>query len=133
MGRYLLIGMVVFFAIFILVNRSSAKERLQNIVKEEQDRFKKLTGRAEGRILEHHWENYSNPLSAGRQHKEDSMDDSDTVFMVTYEFEVNGQTYKGHGEGSPSFSRRKTQPICYDPSDPNQNCTLYYYNGQVRK
>ena len=71
-------------------------------------------------------------VGTGRTMKEDTIDSSDSVFYVTYEFEVDGQTYTGKGEGSPAFQVRKHQLICYDPSDPNLNCTLFYLNSYLR-
>ena len=99
-----------------------------NNEKEREELLKNLSGRIDGKILEHHWE------KRGKfNHTGDPIDDFDEVFMVTYEFEVNGQTYTGKGEGSPAFQAKGKQTICYDPSDPNVNCTLYYFNGQANK
>ncbi len=135
----LLILLIIFIVIFTIIGRirfnsKASQERLAECKKEKQDWFKNHSGRAEGRILEHHWDTFfTSGVRDGSSMKEDTIDSTDSVFMVTYEFEVNGQTYTGKGEGSPSFQAREKQTICYDPSDPNDNCTLYYYNGQAHK
>ena len=62
--------------------------------------------------------------------KEDAMDAAEVVFMVIYEFEADGRIYTGKGESSTAFTTGKTQTICYDPSDPDLNCTLSFLNSQ---
>ena len=133
MTKELLIGLLIFAVVFTIIgtirfHSRANQERLMNNKKEREEWVKKLSGRIKGRILEHHWEkrgkfNYS----------QDPINDFDEVFMVTYEFEVNGQTYTGKGEGRPAFQEKERQTICYDPSDPNVNCTLYYYNDQANR
>lgn len=138
MTKYLLIGLVIFTIVFTIVNRirynsPEVQERLKAEKKEREERYKDYTGRAEGKIIEHHWETFmKSGVGTGRTMKEDTIDSSDSVFYVTYEFEVDGQTYTGKGEGSPAFQVRKYQLICYDPSDPNLNCTLFYLNSYLR-
>ena len=51
---------------------------------------------------------------------------------ISYQFEVNGQVYYGEGEGSGAFWERDKQTICYDPNDPDDNCTLYYLNSKTK-
>ena len=138
MGRYLLIGLLIFAIVITIIGRiryfsPETQERLKAEKKAKEERFKNYTGRAEGRILEHHWEYYMDSAQAMKQHREDDMDISDDRFIVSYEFEVDGQTYTGKGEGSSDFRVRKHQTICYDPSDPNQNCTLCYLNSQTKQ
>ena len=67
------------------------------------------------------------------KHNDGEVDDMDSVYIVSYEFEVDGKTYKGQGEGSSSSKEGETQTICYDPSDPTVNCTLYYLDEQLEK
>ena len=138
MLKILLIGLVIFVVVFTIINRirynsPENQERLKAVQKEKVERYKNYTGRAEGKIIEHHWETFlKSGVGTGRTMKEDTIDSSDSVFYVTYEFEVDGQTYTGKGEGSPAFQVRKHQLICYDPSDPNLNCTLFYLNSYLR-
>ena len=105
-----------------------AKEKKQNR-EIAQEKYKNYTGRVEGRVLESHWVK-SNPGKYIRD-PETGRVDSQEEFIVTYEFLVDGRTYTGTGVGSTSPSRRQYQPICYDPADPNQNCTLYFLNGEI--
>ena len=96
--------------------------------KRAQEKYKNYTGRAEGKILDHSWvRKYSN-----NPDPETGKEYSDQLFIITYEFEANGQTYRGEGEASGSLFGRKTQMIAYDPADPNQNCSLYYLNSQTK-
>ena len=138
MGKYLLIGLFISMTVFIIVNKikhhsPEYQERLKTEKKEKEERYMNYTGRAEGKIIEHHWETYmKSGVGTGRTMKEDTIDASDSDCYVTYEFEVDGQTYIGKGEGSPAFQVRKHQTICYDPSDPNLNCTLFYLNSYLR-
>ncbi|MCR5617266.1 MAG: hypothetical protein K6F83_03145 [Clostridiales bacterium] len=137
MTKYLLIGLLIFAVVFTIIGRirynsKSTQERLKTKEKEKDEWFKRLSGRTEGRIIEHHWEDHG--ISTGpHKNSEEDMDVTDTVFMVTYEFEVNGQTYTGNGAGSPSFGERESQMICYDPSDPEDNCTMYFYKSESIK
>ena len=137
MLRNLLIGLFIFTVVITIIGRirynsPAVREERERAIKERQDYLNRFTGRAEGRIIEHHWKEYQTPKAMRQpKYKEDNMDDTEIVFMVSYEFEVDGKTYTGNGEGSPAFQVRKQQTICYDPSDPNVNCTLYYYNSQV--
>lgn len=139
MGKYLLIGLFIFVTVFVIVNKIKRnspenQERLKAAQKEKEERYTNYTGRAEGKIIEHHWDTHlvSSGVGTGRTMKEDTIDATDSDFFVTYEFEVDGQTYIGKGEGSPAFQVRKHQTICYDPSDPNLNCTLFYLNSYLR-
>ncbi|MCR5058325.1 MAG: hypothetical protein K6A81_06895 [Clostridiales bacterium] len=117
----------ILLAVFVLLfwwARSSNKKAK----KQAQEKYKNYTGRAEGRILEHHWvRKYSN-----NRDPETGKEYSDQLFIITYEFEANGQTYRGEGEASGSIMGRKTQMIAYDPADPTRNCSLYYLNSQTK-
>ena len=117
-------GMLAFFVLLMWWSKSTEKKAKARA----QEKYKDYTGRAEGRILEHHWVH----VSSGRRDPETGKEDVDSYFMVTYEFEANGQTYRGEGEASASFRGRKNQTICYDPSDPNRNCSLFYLNSQTK-
>ena len=120
--------LIPFAVILVYVIYVLAKEKKQNR-EIAQVKFKNYTGRVEGRILESHW----NKINSGKyiRDPETGRVESQEEFIVTYEFVVDGQTYMGTGVGSTSLSRRQFQTICYDPSDPNQNCTLYYLNGEI--
>ena len=121
---------VILVCVLIVVLTSLSRKHF-NKVAVLPEKYRSYTGRAEGRILKHHWETFmKSGVGTGRTMKEDTIDSSDSVFYVTYEFEADGKTYKGEGEGSPVFKVRKSQTICYDPSDPTKNCTIYYLNSQ---
>lgn len=131
----LLILIVVFIIVFGRARHQSkeSQKRLKEYDIEKLEWYKYYTGRAEGRILKRRWESSSvSGARNGSVMKEDSMGSSDLAKIVTYEFEVNGKTYTGKGIGCPHFQERKKQTICYNPSNPNENCTLYYFNRQVR-
>lgn len=51
--------------------------------------------------------------------------------FVTYEFYVDGRRYEGSSESSDSELDKNEQVICYDPNDPNNNCTLWYLEKQT--
>jgi len=132
MGFKIFVGMVIFIIIFttfckIRYYSPENQEKIKNAAKEKQARIDRYSGRAEGKIIEHHWETTMSARVASRQ-REDDMDVLDHIYIVSYEFEVDGKIYTGKGEGSPAFQVRKKQTICYDPSDPNVNCTLFYLN-----
>ena len=135
MVRYLLIGLLIFAVIITIIGRiryrGAYQERIQEEKQKNKDLVNRYSGRAEGRITEHHWDTHlvSSGVGTGRTMKEDTIDATDSIFMVSYEFEVDGKTYTGQGEGSPAIQVRKAQTICYDPSDPNDNCTIFYLNA----
>ena len=121
---------VILVCVLIVVLTSLSRKHF-NKVAVLPEKYRSYTGRAEGRILKHHWERVGgSSVRFGSTMKEDNMDDTESFFIVTYEFEADGKTYKGEGEGSPVFKVRKSQTICYDPSDPTKNCTIYYLNSQ---
>ena len=120
--------LIPFLVLLVWVIYVLAKEKKQNR-EAAQVKYKNYTGRVEGRVLEYHWVK-SNPGKYIRDPETGRVETQDE-FIVTYEFVVDGRTYTGTGVGSTSPSRRKFQLICYDPSDPDQNCTLYYLNGQI--
>ena len=123
-GALLELGLILGFLILLFWwSRSTEKKAIARA----REKYKNYTGRAEGRILEHEWVRHY----TGTKDSETGDDNYDLLFMVKYEFEVNGQTYRGEGEASGSIKGRKTQTICYDPADPNQNCSLYYLNSQT--
>ena len=137
MGFKLAIGLLIFVVIFYIIGKirfrsDASQERLQATIKEEQDRLNRFSGRADGRITEHHREHIMNP-SKWSKHNDGEVDDMDSVYIVSYEFEVDGKTYKGQGEGSSSSREGEIQTICYDPSDPNVNCTLDYLDDQLER
>ena len=120
--------LIPFLVLLVWVIYVLAKEKKQNR-EAAQVKYKNYTGRVEGRVLEYHWVK-SNPGKYIRDPETGRVETQDE-FIVTYEFVVDGRTYTGTGVGSTSPSRRKFQLICYYPSDPDQNCTLYYLNGQI--
>ncbi|MBR6484390.1 MAG: hypothetical protein IKT14_05170 [Clostridiales bacterium] len=111
---------ILMVALFIW---SSVKDALRRKAIKEQ--YKKMSGRADGKI--------SNFKMVRRSRYHNREEDVDYDAFMDYEFEVDGKIYKGHGEGSGALWKRKTQTICYDPEDPDNNCTLYIYDRKTGK
>ncbi|MBR1797835.1 MAG: hypothetical protein IJ757_07485 [Clostridiales bacterium] len=89
----------------------------------ERKLYKSMTGRADAKVL-----------SRRMVEKRRNSGEDETVELkcyISYEFEVDGKTYKGHGEGSGAIWDKKHQKVCYDPDDPNNNCTKYLYDSKV--
>ena len=115
---WLVICVAMFVLMIVMIIGSSIKSAAKRKI--ELERYKKMTGRAEGKILSIRTEEY-------RCHNRDGEDDIDYKTFVTYQFEVDGKLYKGSGEGSGAFWQKKKQMICYNPEDPTDNCTKYYH------
>ena len=62
----------------------------------------------------------------------ESSDSYEYRTVISYQFEVNGQIYTGEGEGNGAFWQKDKQMICFDPNDPDDNCTLYYLNSKTK-
>ncbi|MBO4688157.1 MAG: DUF3592 domain-containing protein [Clostridiales bacterium] len=118
----IVIAVVAVIVVFAILNsiKNAARRRI------EKEFYERMTGRATGNILSR---------NVTKERVETSRDDEEEkyeyVCYVTYEFVVNGITYKGSGEGARSGSQKKQQTICYDPADPNSNCTEYYYKKKT--
>ena len=65
-------------------------------------------------------------------HDSETSDSYEYLTIISYQFEVNGRVYYGEGEGNGAFWQRDKQMICYDPNDPDDNCTLYYLNSKTK-
>ena len=106
------LGLMFIFMIYASIKSSAAR-------KARIEKYKKYTGRADGLISNFRTEEYR------RGHG----DDEKVTYkcFMDYEFEANGRIYKGRGEGSGALWERKMQKICYDPDNPENNCTKYYY------
>ena len=113
------VAVIVVFAILSSI-KNAARRRI------EKEFYERMIGRATGNILSR---------NVTKERVETSRDDEEEkyeyVCYVTYEFIVNGITYKGSGEGARFGSQKKQQTICYDPADPNSNCTEYYYKKRT--
>ncbi|MBO4309997.1 MAG: hypothetical protein J5856_02900, partial [Lachnospiraceae bacterium] len=70
-------------------------------------RMKHLTGRAVGTIL--NGTLYTETEYFGHQNGQTGETTTTHRYIVTYEFEVNGVTYRGQGEGSYAFWEKKRQ------------------------
>ena len=88
-----------------------------------------MTGRAVGTIL--NGTLYTETYDYGHQTGQTVETTTTHRYIVTYEFKVNGVTYQGQGEGSYAFWERKRQTICYDPKNPEDNCTLFFYDSKT--
>lgn len=96
--------------------------------KKNQKTMAYLSGRAEGKILKRDIVKHESK-PAGRGGNGDVS--NYTECYVTYEFVADGITYTGRGKGSGNYIDRNSQIICYDPQNPDDNCTLYYYKDHT--
>lgn len=112
---------VVFFAIFILSQLMMIPAR-----KRAQIRYANYTGRALGKVLKR----YSVSVDDGVD--EDGHRKYTTRFIVHYEFTVGGVTYTGSGIGSSRLRDKYETEICYDPDDPEHNCTACFFNSETK-
>ena len=117
------IGFVVLgvFAMFILSQLLMIPGRLR-----ARAYYKNYTGRALGKITKR------DVISVQNGHDDEGNLRYTTKCMVSYEFTVGGVLYKGEGEGSGAGRDKYEAEICYDPSDPDQNCTAYYFNSKTK-
>ena len=90
--------------------------------------FSRLSGRAMGTVTDYRKERYLRNES----HDPETGDSYEYVTIIRYQFEVNGRIYTGEGEGNGAFWQKDKQMICYDPNDPDDNCTLYYLNSKTK-
>ena len=115
-----IIAFIVFYVIFELTR---IPKRLK-----EKAAFEHLSGRAEGTVTNYRKER----ILRYRSTDPEQNDSYEYLTIISYQFEVNGQVYYGEGEGSGAFWERHKQTICYDPNDPDDNCTLYYLNSKTK-
>ena len=90
--------------------------------------FSHLTGRAMATITDYHKERILRAESTDPE----SSDSYEYRTIIRYQFEVDGRIYTGEGEGNGAFWQRDKQMICYDPNDPDENCTLFFLNSQTK-
>ena len=90
--------------------------------------FSRLSGRAMGTVTDYRKERYLRNES----HDPETGDSYEYVTIIRYQFEVNGRIYTGEGEGNGAFWQKGKQMICYDPDDPEENCTLFYMNSKTK-
>lgn len=121
-------GLALVVIVFIAVVLLSQLMLLPGQVKNKKE-MNYLTGRAVGTILSGEYYITSNDVAHPTGQTPESS--STHTYIVTYEFKVNGVTYQGQGEGSYAFWERKRQTICYDPKNPEDNCTLFYYDSKT--
>lgn len=95
------------------------------IRKKRREQYGKMKGRAKGDI--------SNFKMHRKVRYRNGEKDYRYTARMNYEFEVDGKIYKGEGIGSGALWQRKQQVICYDPDNPEDNCTKYYYDRMMGK
>lgn len=120
-------GVVVlcFALLLIFIIGSSIKNAA--VRKAKRERYLKMTGRAEGRVLERR-------MVKKNVHNTREGEDYDLKCIIKYEFEASdGRIYRNEGEGSGAIWEKKSQKICYNPEDPNDNCTKYVYDDKTGK
>ena len=115
-----IIGFIILLVIFDL---SRIPKRLK-----AKAAYSHLSGRATGTVT-----NYRKERILRYESTDPEQNDSyEYLTIISYQFEVNGRVYTGEGEGSGAFWQRDKQTICYDPNDPDDNCTLYYLNSKTK-
>ena len=114
------IGFIVLLVVFEL---SRIPKRLK-----AKAAFSHLSGRATGTITDYRKER----IPRYESNDPESSDSYEYRTIISYQFEVNGQIYTGEGEGNGAFWQKDKQMICYDPNDPDDNCTLYYLNSKTK-
>ena len=118
---------IPFIAAFVVLVVLFELSRIPKRLKTKAE-FSHLSGRMKATIIDRHQERTLTYRSTDPEEN----DRYEYRTMVTYQFEVDGQTYTGEGEGSGAFWQSKEQMICYDPNDPSDNCTLFYYNSKTK-
>ena len=111
------IGLLVIFELSRIPKRLKAKAA-----------FSHLSGRAMGTVTNYRKER----ILRYESHDSETSDSYEYLTIISYQFEVNGRVYYGEGEGNGAFWQRDKQMICYDPSDPNDNCTLYTVDSMTK-
>lgn len=115
----ILVGFIVFLVIVELLELPQHKRN--------KHKMEYLSGRTEGKILTRSLVRDEYITGSGRNKEYNSS----YRCMLTYEFEVDGISYTGKGEGAGAFWKKESQTICYDPNNPNDNCTLFFYNSKT--
>ena len=115
---------LAFIVVFILIELSRIPGRLKS-----KKAYSNLTGRAMGTVTNRYKEQV---LLTPYYTSTDNRDHYEYKTRLTYQFEVNGRVYTGEGEGSGAFWQKNQQMICYDPEDPNTNCTLFYLKSKTK-
>lgn len=114
---------VAFIALMVLTELLSIPKRIK-----ARAAFKNLTGRAMATVTD-----YRKVRELRYRSTDSETNDSyEYKTYISYQFEVNGQVYTGEGEGDGAFWKKDRQMICYDPSDPNDNCTLYTVDSMTK-
>ena len=112
---------LVFFAIFILTQLMMIPSR-----KRAQVKYANYTGRTFAKVLNR----YTISVDDGVDENGDRKYKSKCI--VSYEFRIGGVTYKGECEGSSKGRDKYETEICYDPSNPDLNCTVYYFDSVTK-
>ena len=117
------VGLVLIglFAVFFLSELLMIPSRLS-----ARKRYAGYTGRALGKVTKR------NIYSVEDGHDDDGHTTYKQKCFVEYEFTVGGTRYTGEGEGSMASRDKYETEICYDPSDPDQNCTACYFNSVTK-
>ena len=119
----IIIGIGVLMVVLWIASsvKAAARRRI------EKEHYQKMSARATGTITKR---NVTKELREKRS--DEDKDEYDYVCYVSYTFVANGQTYSGYGEGSRAHKHKNEQTICYDPTDPNSNCTEYFYKKKTQ-
>lgn len=111
LGILALFGLVIVNDIGNIPKRMRARKQLAH-----------LTGEATGHVTSHYEDTYE-----VWDEERGSYDRRSRGTVVSYQFQVNGQTYTGQGYGSWAAKDREYQQIYYDPRNPSDNCTKAHY------
>ncbi|MBO4750817.1 MAG: hypothetical protein J5546_10920, partial [Lachnospiraceae bacterium] len=104
---YVSLLVLVFLGILVFVNKSGGRAR-----KRAREKYASCVGRAIARITERREVSkyVGTDSETGHSEYRDSV-------VVTYEFEVDGQTYQGNGEYSTLKKKITELEVCYDPAN----------------
>ena len=112
-----------FVLMLIFIIGSSVKRSASRKI--ERERYAKMTGVADGKVLERRM--VKKNIRTSREGE-----DYDLKCMIRYEFEADdGRVYTNEGEGSGAIWNKDSQKIRYNPEDPKDNCTEYVYKNKM--
>ncbi len=118
-------GVLVLSFVLLLIFIIASSVKNSAIRKKKREHYAKMTGRAEGKVLS--WR-----MVKTNVRNTPEGEDYNLKCIVKYEFEADdGRIYRNEGEGSGALWNRRTQKICYNPEDPNDNCTKYVYDDKM--
>lgn len=118
-SKAIILGILALFGLVIVNDISKIPRRML-----ARKQLAHLTGEATGHVTSHYEDTYE-----VWDEERGSYDRRSRGTVVSYQFEVNGQTYTGQGYGSWALKDREYQQVYYDPKNPGDNCTKAHYKN----